>query len=79
MASPKGKAIVIMGPSGAGKSTIGQMLGKAINGRFVDADDFHSPSNKGNASNLGSLERKVVLESVKFSFKGKVFGNAYFS
>lgn len=36
----KGKAIVLMGVSGAGKSTIGQMLGRAVNGRFLDADDY---------------------------------------
>ncbi|VFQ91823.1 unnamed protein product [Cuscuta campestris] len=68
MASPKGKAIVIMGPSGAGKSTIGQMLGNAINGRFVDADDFHSPSNKEKMRNgipLSEEDRVPWLESLR--------------
>jgi uridine kinase len=43
-----GKVIAIMGVSGAGKSTIGKMLGKALSCDFLDADDFHSLSNRGN-------------------------------
>jgi len=27
--------------------TIGEMLGRAVHGRFLDADDYHSESNKG--------------------------------
>ncbi|KAI3787024.1 hypothetical protein L1987_41181 [Smallanthus sonchifolius] len=42
----KAIAVVIMGVSGAGKSTIGEMLGKALNCSFIDADDFHPQSNK---------------------------------
>ncbi|XP_048225777.1 gluconokinase isoform X2 [Ricinus communis] len=43
---PEGKAIVIMGVSGAGKSTIGQMLAEELKCDFLDADVFHSQSNK---------------------------------
>ncbi|KAI3694566.1 hypothetical protein L1987_77533 [Smallanthus sonchifolius] len=43
---PKAIAVVIMGVSGSGKSTIGEMLGKALNCSFIDADDFHPQSNK---------------------------------
>ncbi|XP_031396177.1 gluconokinase isoform X1 [Punica granatum] len=37
---------VIMGVTGAGKSTIGEMLAKSMGCPFLDADDFHPPSNK---------------------------------
>ncbi|KAI4363620.1 hypothetical protein MLD38_019813 [Melastoma candidum] len=38
--------VVIMGVTGAGESTIGRMLSEVVNGEFLDADDFHPPSNK---------------------------------
>ncbi|KAK6936563.1 Shikimate kinase/gluconokinase [Dillenia turbinata] len=41
----KGVAVAIMGVSGAGKSTIGNLLAKALNCKFLDADDFHPVSN----------------------------------
>ncbi|KAE9607903.1 hypothetical protein Lal_00039997 [Lupinus albus] len=38
--------MVLMGVSGAGKTTIGQMLEKEMKFKYLDADDFHSQSNK---------------------------------
>ncbi|XP_009790941.1 gluconokinase-like [Nicotiana tabacum] len=64
----KGKAIVLMGVSGAGKSTIGQMLGRAVNGRFLDADDYHSESNKEKMRNgipLADEDRVPWLETLR--------------
>ncbi|KAK4263390.1 hypothetical protein QN277_028808 [Acacia crassicarpa] len=46
MASNSGSAIVIAGVSGSGKTTIGQMLATELNYSYLDADDFHSQSNK---------------------------------
>lgn len=37
--------VILMGVSGAGKTTVGQALASALQWRFVDADDFHSPAN----------------------------------
>ncbi|PIW26447.1 MAG: gluconate kinase [Rhodospirillales bacterium CG15_BIG_FIL_POST_REV_8_21_14_020_66_15] len=37
--------VVVMGVSGAGKTTVGRMLAAALDGTFVDADDFHPPWN----------------------------------
>jgi gluconokinase len=37
--------IIVMGVSGSGKTTVGRALAHAVGGRFLDADDFHSPDN----------------------------------
>lgn len=36
-------AVVVMGVSGAGKTSVGRCLADALGGRFLDADDLHSP------------------------------------
>ncbi|CAL9147247.1 unnamed protein product, partial [Musa hybrid cultivar] len=41
-----GQAFVIMGVSGTGKSTVAEMLAKALDCSFLEADDFHSQANK---------------------------------
>ncbi|WP_447600497.1 gluconokinase [Nitrospira sp. Nam80] len=47
--------IIVMGVSGSGKTTIGIQLAKALNWRFVDADDFHS------AANIDKMRRGIPL------------------
>lgn len=37
--------VVVMGVSGCGKSTVGEALAASLGWRFLDADDFHPPSN----------------------------------
>ena len=36
------QVIIVMGVSGTGKSTVGTRLADALEGEFVEADDFHS-------------------------------------
>jgi gluconokinase len=38
-------AIVVMGVSGCGKSTVGRQLAQRLQATFLDADDFHPPTN----------------------------------
>jgi carbohydrate kinase (thermoresistant glucokinase family) len=37
--------IVVMGVTGAGKTTVGKLLAKRLNWKFLDADDLHPPAN----------------------------------
>jgi gluconokinase len=37
--------VIVMGTTGSGKTTIGSLLAKRMRWEFVDADDFHPPSN----------------------------------
>ena len=47
--------ILIIGVSGSGKTTIAELLSKAIDMRFFDADDFHSQDN------INKMERGMAL------------------
>jgi len=38
--------VLVMGVEGSGKTSVGQLLAQTLGWRFVDADDFHSASNK---------------------------------
>ncbi|XP_015055861.1 gluconokinase isoform X1 [Solanum pennellii] len=73
-----GKAIVLMGVSGAGKSTIGEMLGRAVHGRFLDADDYHSESNKEKMKNgipLSEEDRVPWLEALRNTLRRGLVDN----
>ncbi|HEX8893341.1 MAG TPA: gluconokinase [Terriglobales bacterium] len=37
--------IFLMGVTGSGKTTVGQALAESLHWQFIDADDFHPPSN----------------------------------
>ncbi|XP_021900166.1 probable gluconokinase [Carica papaya] len=71
----KGKAVVIMGVSGSGKSTIGQMLAKAWDCDFIDADDFHPQLNKekmGRGIPLSDEDRIPWLEMLRDAVKERL-------
>lgn len=40
-----GRSVIVMGVAGAGKSTLARALADALNLQFMDADDYHPPSN----------------------------------
>jgi len=42
--------VLIMGVEGSGKTSVGQLLAQALGWMLVDADDFHSASNKDKMS-----------------------------
>jgi gluconokinase len=48
--------MIIMGVSGAGKTTLGMALASALDWRFLDADDFHSPAAKAKIASGQTLD-----------------------
>ncbi|XP_058752882.1 gluconokinase-like isoform X2 [Vicia villosa] len=74
MVSRNGAVIVIMGVSGAGKTTIGQKLEKEINYKYLDADDFHSQSNKDEDRKPWLESLRDVIEEYLINKKGLVLG-----
>ena len=48
--------ILIMGVEGSGKTTVGKLLAQELGWRFIDADDFHSASNKEKMSHSIPLD-----------------------
>ena len=36
---------IVYGVSGAGKTTVGKLLARELNWRFIEADDFHPAEN----------------------------------
>lgn len=60
--------IILIGVSGSGKTTIGKLLTKKLNWKFIEGDDFHSKKNKEKMENgipLTSADRKPWLLSLK--------------
>ncbi|WP_412553774.1 gluconokinase [Shimia sp. MIT1388] len=40
-----GLALIVMGVSGVGKTTVAQALAERIDGRYIEADEYHPPEN----------------------------------
>lgn len=60
--------VLIMGVSGSGKTTIGQRLADTLRWEFVDADSFHSPSNRQKMSAgtpLSQQDRRPWLDALR--------------
>ena len=56
-----------MGVEGSGKTTVGKLLAQELGWRFVDADDFHSASNKEKMSRgipLDNADRGPWLRAI---------------
>jgi gluconokinase len=66
--------ILIMGVEGSGKTTVGRLLAQDLGWMFVDADDFHSPSNKEKMSRgvpLDDADRGPWLQAIHDFVEGQ--------
>jgi len=64
-----------MGVEGSGKTTVGELLAQELRWKFVDADDFHSPSNKEKMSRgipLDDADRGPWLRAIHNFVAGQV-------
>jgi len=60
--------VIVMGTTGSGKTTIGGLLAKRMGWEFVDADDFHPPSNVEKMKRgipLTDADREPWLEALR--------------
>ncbi|HWV89151.1 MAG TPA: shikimate kinase, partial [Burkholderiales bacterium] len=48
--------VLVMGVAGVGKTTIGEALARALDARFIDADDFHP------AENVAKMKAGIPLQ-----------------
>lgn len=68
--------ILLMGPMGSGKTTIGKLLAERLQIPFLDADDFHSSTNRDKMSqgfSLNDEDREPWLRTVRekiLAYKG---------
>ncbi|KAJ3690907.1 hypothetical protein LUZ61_020071 [Rhynchospora tenuis] len=75
LSTTTGFAIVIMGVSGSGKSTVAKSLANAIGCKFIEADDFHPPSNKEKMKSgvpLSDSDRFPWLELLRSTIKENI-------
>jgi gluconokinase len=59
--------VVVMGVAGSGKTTVGELLARALDVEYADADDFHSAANVAKMSAgipLTDEDRGPWLESI---------------
>ncbi|MFY0661592.1 MAG: gluconokinase [Shimia sp.] len=67
-----GKAIIVMGVSGVGKTTVAQTLAERIDGRYIEADEFHPPENiaaMAEGTALTDAMRQPWLESLAVAMR----------
>lgn len=60
--------ILVVGVSGSGKTTVGELLAKALNWEFSDADQFHPKANiekMSHAIPLNDVDRQPWLEAMQ--------------
>lgn len=60
--------VIMMGVVGSGKTTVGHLLAQELGWEFADADDFHSPANKGKIHKgigLTDADREPWLQSLR--------------
>src|ERR1700747_3132631 len=70
--------IIIFGVSGAGKTTIGKLLARELNWKFIEADDFHPPANVDKmrrAVPLTDEDRQPWLEKLRIAIEQSLDAN----